>query len=154
MQIPRGLLADIWRHLAAVYPAEGCGFLLGQRTADGAVVVEDQRPVPNRREADGGGRRRYLIGSDELRAAEREAGAGGRQVVGTYHSHPDALARPSPYDTEHAWPWYEYLIVSIVSGVPREQRVFQLRDDRGGFVECQLSVNDLPFPNPGKGRGG
>jgi proteasome lid subunit RPN8/RPN11 len=142
MQIDRAVLAGIQRHLAAAYPAEGCGFLLGVRGAGGGVVVARQLPVPNRREADGGARSRYLIGPDELRAAEREAAAAGWLVVGTYHSHPDAPARPSPYDAEHAWPWYRYLIVSVAGGVPREERVFELRDDRGGFVERALCVTD------------
>jgi proteasome lid subunit RPN8/RPN11 len=144
MRMDRAVLVAIRRHLAAAYPAEGCGFLLGARGGDGDVVVARQLPVPNRREADGSSGFRYLIGPNELRAAEREAGGAGLLVVGTYHSHPDAPAWPSPYDAEHAWPWYGYLIMSVVRGVPREERVYELREDRGGFVERELSVTDAP----------
>ena len=42
--------------------------------------------------------------------------AAGQEIVGYYHSHPDHPARPSAFDTEHAWPWYSYLIVRIDHG--------------------------------------
>ena len=62
--------------------------------------------------------------------------------MGTYHSHPDVAARPSGYDLEHAWPWYRYLILSIVEGVVREERVWELRSDRSSFIEHTLHLKD------------
>ena len=142
MQIASGVLAEIRRHLAAAYPTEGCGLLLGTRGPNGDVVVRRQLPVPNRRAADGGGRTRYLIGPEDFLAAEREAGQASFVVLGTYHSHPDVPARPSAYDTEHAWPWYCYLIASVAGGAVREERVWELRDDRTSFVERELEVKE------------
>ena len=142
LRITPGVLAEIRRNLAAAYPTEGCGLLLGVRGPNGDVVVRRQLPVPNRRAADGSGRTRYLIGPEDFLTAEREARQAGLAVVGTYHSHPDVPARPSAYDTEHAWPWCCYLIASVVGGDVREERVWELRDDRSGFVERDLEVKE------------
>ena len=142
MRIAPGVLAEIRRHLAAAYPTEGCGLLLGTRGPNGDVVVRRQQPVPNRRAADGDGRTRYLIGPADFLTAEREAREVSLMVVGTYHSHPDVPAHPSTYDTEHAWPWCSYLIASVAGGAVREERVWELRDDRSGFVERELEVKE------------
>jgi len=142
MRIAPSVLAEIRRYLAAAYPMEGCGLLLGTRGPNGDVVVRRQLPVPNRRAAEGGGRTRYLIGPEDFLTAEREARHASLVVVGTYHSHPDVPARPSAYDTEHAWPRCCYLIASVASGDVREERVWELRDDRSGFVERELEVKE------------
>ncbi len=142
MRIAPGVLAEIRRHLAAAYPTEGCGLLLGTRGPNGDVVVRRQQPVPNRRAADGGGRTRYLIGPEDFLTAERDARQASLVVVGTYHSHPDVPACPSAYDTEHAWPWCCYLIASVAGGEVQEERVWELRDDRSGFVERELEVKE------------
>ena len=142
LRIAPGVLAEIRRHLVAAYPTEGCGLLLGARGANGDVVVRRQLPLHNQRAADGSGRTRYLIGPEDFLAAEREARQASLAVVGTYHSHPDVPANPSAYDTEYAWPWYCYLIASVAAGDVREERVWELRDDRSGFVERDLEVKE------------
>lgn len=141
MRIARAVFDSIGGELARAYPDEGCGFLIGHRS-DGSVVVQHGRAVENRRSVDGRGRTRYLITPDDFRVAEREAGAAGLLVVGTYHSHPDVEARPSAYDRDHAWPWYRYLIVSVVAGAAREARVWEFRDDRSGFDERRLWIEE------------
>lgn len=142
MQIAQSALTPLRRHLVDRYPAEGCGFLLGKRQPDGDVMVSHQLSVHNHRVADGAGRDRYFISPDDVRSAERDAGASGLQIVGVYHSHPNVSARPSSYDREHAWPWYRYLIVSVVGGAVRDQRVWELADDRSRFVEHPLRIED------------
>jgi proteasome lid subunit RPN8/RPN11 len=142
LRIAPSVLAEIRRHLAAAYPSEGCGLLLGTRGPNGDVVVRRQLPVPNPLTADGAGRTRYLIRPEDFLTAEREARQGSMEVVGAYHSHPDVPAHPSAYDTEHAWPWCSYLIASVAGGDVREERVWELRDDRSGFVERDLVVKE------------
>ena len=142
MQIARSALAAIRRHLVTTYPAEGCGFLVGRRKPDGDVVVSHQLPVHNSRVADGAAESRYFISPGDFRAAERYAAASGFQIVGVYHSHPNVSARPSPYDREHAWPWYRYLIASVVGGAVRDERVWELTDDRRRFIEHVLRVEE------------
>ncbi|MDR2489668.1 MAG: Mov34/MPN/PAD-1 family protein [Desulfovibrio sp.] len=58
----------------------------------------------------------------------------GLEVLGYYHSHPDHPALPSAYDLEHAWPFYSYVIVSIVKGNAGEMLSRVLADDRSRFV--------------------
>ena len=142
MQIARSVLAAIRRHLVAAYPAEGCGFLVGAQRANGEVVVNRELPITNGRVADGAAQHRYLISPDDFRSAECEATVAGLQIVGVYHSHPDVAAQPSAYDREHAWPWYRYLIVSIVGGAVKDERIWELTDDRSGFVQHELRIEE------------
>jgi proteasome lid subunit RPN8/RPN11 len=142
MQIARSVLSAIRRHVVAAYPAEGCGFLVGAREPNGEVVISHQLPVNNRRMVDGAERTRYLISPDDFRIAERDALADGLLVVGMFHSHPDVAAQPSSYDREHAWPWYRYLIVSVVGGVVKDERAWELNNDRRSFVEHAVQVKE------------
>lgn len=140
VEIQRNVLDGIATRLIADYPNEGCGFLLGTRGEDGSVRVTAHRPVDNHRLADGEGHHRYLIGPDDFRWGEREARAAGLVVQGTYHSHPDVPAVPSAYDRDHAWPWYIYLIVSVVNGRVDAERLWELQPDREAFLEQEWKV--------------
>jgi proteasome lid subunit RPN8/RPN11 len=128
-------IALIREHLQASYPEEACGGLLGV-TAEESVEVVDAVLLANVREAER--HRRYLIGPDEVLALERRAKDSGLQVVGYYHSHPDAPPIPSEFDREHAWPWYAYLIASVENGSLTSWRAWRLADDRKRFVPLQL----------------
>lgn len=139
MRIRPDVLRAIRRELEAQYPDEGCGLLAG--SVHGGVSVAVHLPVVNGREAGAAGRR-YLITPEEFRRAEREAARRRLEIVGAYHSHPDVPAVPSAFDRAHAWPWYHYLIVSVVGGRSDEARVWQLRDDRSGFVEREVSLEE------------
>jgi proteasome lid subunit RPN8/RPN11 len=136
MNISPSVLRDIHEHLEATYPDEGCGFLVGDHRDD-AIVVRAAHAVSNGR-AGHAAARRYLITPEDYRAAEAQARTAGHIVIGTYHSHPDVPAQPSDYDRDHAWPWYRYLIVSVRGGRVAEQRAWELREDRSGFIEHQL----------------
>jgi len=140
MRITRPVLVEIRKQLAAAYPAEACGVLVGARNASD-VLVRRAVPMPNGRTADGAARNRYVIAPDDYRSAEREAQADGLEIVGVYHSHPDVAARPSAYDEEHAWPWFGYLIVSVAREGVRDERVWELTDDRR-FVERALEIEE------------
>jgi proteasome lid subunit RPN8/RPN11 len=135
LQLGPQLLAAMREHAEATYPEEACGGLLGRADSDAVEVVEVVS-LANVREAER--RRRYLIGPDDVMALERRAEARGLQVVGYYHSHPDAPAEPSAFDREHAWPWYVYLIVGVAKGRAAESRAWRLADDRGEFEAVQI----------------
>jgi proteasome lid subunit RPN8/RPN11 len=117
-------------HAAETYPHECCGALLG-REEDGAREVLDLLPLANRREDSP--RNRYSVPAEDVRAAERAARQRGLDLIGWYHSHPDHPARPSEYDREHAWPWYSYVILSVMRGAPGEMTAWRLADDRARF---------------------
>ena len=81
---------------------------------------------------------RYLIPPEEILQGELEAEERGLDVIGYFHSHPDHPARPSEFDRDHAWPWYSYLIISVIDGKAGDSRAWQLREDRSGFAEETL----------------
>jgi proteasome lid subunit RPN8/RPN11 len=135
--LPDDLAATIARHGEATYPDECCGILLGhdtdgQRTVEKLLEIDNQWDEIERR-------RRFLIQPGDLLRAEREARRDGLDVLGFYHSHPDAPARPSEFDREHAWPWYTYLIASIEQGMYATMTAWQLRDDRTAYDEVGVS---------------
>jgi proteasome lid subunit RPN8/RPN11 len=126
LRLPDTLLEQIRRHGESAYPAECCGALVGRTEGDGKDVAR-LAPVVNRRTDDP---HRYLIAPDDLRRLESEVRAEGLEIVGYYHSHPDHPARPSAFDTEHAWPWYSYLIVRIDRGSAADAASWVLDDER------------------------
>ena len=94
-------------------------------------------PMPNRRTDDP---HRYLIVPDDVRRVTAELRASGLEVLGYYHSHPDHAAAPSAFDTEHAWPWYSYVIVSVERGRAAELSSWILEDDRSTMGRESLEV--------------
>ncbi len=126
-----GVLEAIRAHGTAAFPYECCGALI----AAGEVVVE-AFALDNT--TDGEPRRRFRIDPRDYLAAEKRARGLGGSVVGFYHSHPNAPARPSAYDLEHAWPNLLYVIVSVVDGAPDDLTAWWLRDDRSGFDEVAV----------------
>lgn len=118
------------------YPHECCGFLLG-------TVVEEARTVARLMRADNervdSARNRYLISPRAYLDAELEAQRRGLEILGFYHSHPDAPAEPSEFDREHALPGCSYVIVSVREGRSGELRSWILSGDYTRFVSEPLS---------------
>ena len=123
-------LREMQAHGAETYPHECCGALLGH-DANGSRQVVDLLPLTNRR--DDSPRNRFEVTPDDVRCAEKTASEKRLELIGWYHSHPDAPARPSEYDRDHAWPWYSYIIVSVQNGEPRDTASWRLRDDRSRY---------------------
>ena len=150
LQLDAPALEAIRRHAAAAYPQECCG-VLGGSSANGAKQVAAVVPLPNRRVDSP--RNRYFAPADAVRAAAAELGARGLEVVGFYHSHPDAAARPSPYDLEHAtWPWLSYVIVSARDGQAAELTSWVLADDREAFLPEEIRNGGGAPPHRAGGR--
>ncbi len=124
------------RHAEATYPDECCGIMLG-RQVDGQRVVEQLIEIENEWDAEER-RRRFLITPRDLMQAEKQARQADLDVLGFYHSHPDAPARPSEFDREHAWPFYSYLIAGVAQGKTVDLTGWQLRDDRSGYEEIEV----------------
>lgn len=128
--IPENLAAQIRAHGEETYPYECCGAILGHEI-DSSRAVLALLPLANRR--DDSPRNRFELTPDDVRLAEKTATDNNLELIGWYHSHPDAPARPSEFDREHAWPWYSYIIVSVQSGQPRDLSSWRLRDDRSDY---------------------
>jgi proteasome lid subunit RPN8/RPN11 len=100
-------------HAEADYPEECCGAMLGVADANGkqvlaALRLENAHP--------GSRRARYELRPEDLLRSEREARARGLQLIGIYHSHPDADAYFSETDLKNSCPWYSFVVLSVKSG--------------------------------------
>jgi proteasome lid subunit RPN8/RPN11 len=127
-------LESIRRHAEETYPHECCGLLLGTLDATldpPARLARLVEALDNEREESR--HNRFLITPETMLRADRSARARGLEILGFYHSHPDAPAEPSEYDREHAWPFYSYIIVSVVQGQAGDLRSWRLTEDRGRF---------------------
>lgn len=132
LRLGNGVGEAIRAHGRETYPHECCGAMFGQH---GEVI--EVLPLPNTTEE--GPRRRFLVRPSDYRAAEARAMSLGRELVGFYHSHPDAPARPSQFDLDHAWPSFFYVIVMVEGGAPSATTCWRLGSDRSRFDEVVLN---------------
>jgi proteasome lid subunit RPN8/RPN11 len=130
LRVSEALVQRIHAHGVETYPHECCGALLGKDGETAREVVE-LLPLANRR--NDSPRNRFEVTPDDVQMAGKKARELRLEVVGWYHSHPDAPARPSEFDREHAWPWYSYIIVSVQHREPRDTKSWRLRDDRSAY---------------------
>ncbi len=135
LKLSEELAERIRAHAAQSYPYECCGAMLGTEAA-GARLVKELVMLDNQREDSP--RNRFLVHPADVLRVERAAQAQGLDLVGWYHSHPDAPPRPSEFDREHAWPWYSYVIVAVEAGVPRRMASWRLLDDRSRFDDEEI----------------
>ena len=94
IRVSRPAFDDLLAEAARAAPEECCGILLGREGA-----IDETRPTRNLALDP---RRRFEIDPQALVDAHRAARAGGPQVVGYFHSHPDGPAEPSATDRAHA----------------------------------------------------
>jgi proteasome lid subunit RPN8/RPN11 len=121
----------------AAYPNECCGIIFGRDLA-GHRVVDQLSPVANEFES-GEQYHRFLITPKTLLNAEKNCPPG-QLVLGFYHSHPDAPARPSEYDRQHAWPFYSYIIVAIHQRKPVDMTSWTLDEQTEQFNKQDLAL--------------
>ena len=143
LQLSEGLANRIRAHGAESYPHECCGALLGADRETRREILE-LFPLVNRR--NDSPRNRFSITPEDFRAAEAAAAERGWEVVGWYHSHPDHPPLPSEYDREHAWPWYSYVIVSVIGREPKQMSSWRLADDRMRFQPEAIEVGARATP--------
>ncbi len=84
--------------------------------------------------------RRYVIDPREILSMEKEMRGTGQEILGFYHSHPNHPAEPSEFDRSHAWPWYSYVILSIVDRKPADLRAWLLDGETSVFHPDSLTI--------------
>jgi len=129
-------LQFIINHARSTYPEECCGFLVGVDSD----VRRIHRALAAQNVNQSSRRSRYNIDPMELVRADEEARRSNLNLIGIYHSHPDAPVQPSQFDLEHAWPWYTYLVLSVQNGEPKDVGAWFLSDDRSTFHLDDLRV--------------
>ena len=135
MKIARSALEAIRAHGAEGYPHEICGVLLGPRGGRTATEAKRARNIVTDRARD-----RYEIDPHDHIRIQREADAGGQDIVGYYHSHPDHPAQASRFDAERSWSGYVYVIVAVSKGKPEDANAFVAQSDGGPFRPEPLEV--------------
>ena len=124
-------------HLEAGYPNEACGALVGRlRSSDGdheVVEFHAMRNTVTDRPWD-----RYTLDPLEQLRVQKDAESRGLEIIGFVHSHPDHPPVPSVFDTEHAWPFYSYVVASVRGGNVSEARSWRLDEATRKFLEEPL----------------
>jgi proteasome lid subunit RPN8/RPN11 len=94
VRISRCVVEIIQRAAAEAMPREACGLLFGSEDEiDAAEVTENVAENPERH---------FEIDPNALFAALKAERAGGRKLLGYWHSHPSGDVRPSVLDTQSA----------------------------------------------------
>lgn len=135
LKLAPSVVERIRAHGAQSYPYECCGALLGSDGPEGREV-HDLIALENQRQDSP--RNRFLVRPKDVIAVEQAARDRRLEIVGWYHSHPDAPERPSEFDREHAWPWYSYLILNVQAAEPRRMASWRLTDDRSRFESEEI----------------
>jgi len=136
LELSQSLLMETRQHAEETYPHECCGLIIG-KIVDGNKRVLELHRTDNRRE-DEAQQNRFLIDPDDFVLGEIEAQKKSMDIIGIYHSHPNAEARPSEFDREHAWPWFSYVIVSVKEGKACDNTSWVLDEDRSQFAEEEI----------------
>jgi proteasome lid subunit RPN8/RPN11 len=128
----------ILEHCKDSYPHECCGALLGMADEDGVKTISDTYPMANKNTERA--KDRYEIDPLDFMRAEKAAKAGGLELLGIYHSHPDHPSRPSEFDRERGWPDYSYIIVAVENGEKTEAQSWCFTEDNEPFKEEELQI--------------
>jgi len=126
------------------FPDECCGAMVGKDESTGNItrrIVHRLVPMSNAYDAQERFHR-FSVNPRELIQIEKSAAADGLLVLGFYHSHPDHPARPSETDRINGWPFYSYLIVSIMQRRPDVMTSWQLDAATEQFGEEPIDILD------------
>jgi len=126
-------------HCVALQPEEAGGLLVGRFetgevtrwVVEYIVPLENVWPTPEERD--------HRICFDPRAQLEVEASARLQKcsLIGSFHSHPTAIAEPSAIDLEWAWDAYAYVIVSLTPGAVCV-RGWALDSATKRFIECKM----------------
>ncbi|WP_195576042.1 Mov34/MPN/PAD-1 family protein [Paenibacillus sp. 1001270B_150601_E10] len=126
------ITAQVYRELAGYciskLPEEACGLLSGREG-----VAETCWPITNREESPIA----FTMDEAELDTVLEEIERSGEELMGMFHSHPTAVAKPSEFDKAHVVFPCSYMILSLASGRPR-LRSFQPLD--GDLVPERITI--------------
>jgi proteasome lid subunit RPN8/RPN11 len=138
LELSNGVRDAILAHARDGYPHEVCGVLLGRAHGLERRQATDVFATAN---VDAS-RDRFRIDPREVLEADTLARERGLELVGFYHSHPDAPARASATDLELTSPWggFSYPIVSVHRGEVAELRSWKRESDR--WVEESVRLTE------------
>jgi proteasome lid subunit RPN8/RPN11 len=140
LHISQAVFEQIREHLETGYPNEACGALIGRPGGAHAPSLGSEfRGMRNTNVEQP--RHRYDIDPVEHLRVQRDAEGRGMEIIGWVHSHPDNQARMSQFDSTHGWPFYSYVVASVVRGRLAQARSFKLDESSGQYREELLDVS-------------
>ncbi len=147
----RRLLEEMKAYAASKYPEECCGLMFGRFDGDNRTVkrVDSIKKMNNIYEPSER-YHRYAIDPKEFMTGEMEAEKRGQEVVGVFHSHPNAPARPSAFDRSLAWPTLSYVVVEVREGNTLDVSSWTLKEDRTDFLLEETEITDSGTQGFGK----
>ena len=128
IELTSGALATLIEEATNAHPRECCGLLLGE-----GARIERAVPAAN---VHADPERHFEIDPAALIAAHRAARAGGPQILGYYHSHPNGRAGPSGEDLAMAER------AGRIWAIIADGNVLLWRDGLGGFTALSSRVVD------------
>jgi proteasome lid subunit RPN8/RPN11 len=137
LRITRQALLEVHAHASEGYPNEICGALISARSSD---LVTETRRIRNK--IIDRARDRYELDEREHIQVMRDCDAGGLEITGYYHSHPDHPAWASETDSKRSWAGYVYLIVSCARGTVVDGNAFVAEQNFGAMHQVPLDVVD------------
>ena len=146
LDIPAGVLAEVYREARRAFPFECCGWLAGPVDSPAVNAVRScdnaQGSGAHPTQAERGAETAYVITGSDLLALNHSLDSDTPAKV-IFHSHPNGRAYFSPTDREVATsPWgdgpaypVQQLVVGITGTRVEEAALFAWSDEEGGFVE-------------------
>jgi proteasome lid subunit RPN8/RPN11 len=138
IKVPSGIFGQMKEHGETSFPNECCGVLMGKGGKEGRAVLEILR-IDNSFD-DAERYHRFLITPDQYRNAEKIAREKKLDIIGFYHSHPDSPSIASKYDLEHAFPWFSYIIMSVMKKKYHDVHSWVMSEDRNEFKEEEVII--------------
>ena len=143
-------LKIIYDHAEDIYPEECCGILLGKIDGVSKIVVEVIETIntwkksevttelKNLDDLNRTKHSRYTISPRDILQSQKRGRDLQLDIIGFFHSHPDALSIPSTCDRDRAWEIYSYPIISVINGkisdiqswVLNSEGIFELEEIR------------------------
>lgn len=129
--------AEIEAHGEETFPSECCGAIVGVRDGEKKIVRSLHKLTNTNTER---AKDRYEVDGKELNKIAMNAMHNKEDILGFYHSHPDHPNEPSQFDRDRAWPYYSYIIISIMGGKAKEAKNWTFEEDDEPFKEEKFEV--------------
>jgi proteasome lid subunit RPN8/RPN11 len=139
IQIEKTAWERMVTHARSSYPDECCGAMLGT-IDDGNKTVKVAVELENAYQGAKGSR--YELRPEDLLQADRAARRQGMDLIGIFHSHPDADAYFSATDLKNSCPWYSFVVLSVKDGEFSHAASFLPNDD-----QTAADKETLVYPN-------
>ncbi len=115
------------------YPNEACGILLGNSETSRVDTVCEPRNIFKTADE-------FEIDSLAYLKIEKCAEKNGKDVVGIFHSHPDAAAVPSEMDKQYMIPGLNYFISSVDCTGMKQLKAYTRKATDGEVIELEYKV--------------